>query len=238
MSVGMSSLTIMNRENNQEVKCRLSWLTTDHIPSIIQLQQRVSELLSGSDAYYPQNADELLEMFQTKGMAIGAYLDHQLIGFHTALIPGDSEENLGLDLALSDKELIKVAHLENSSVDPTYRGNGLQQKMAKHIINRLSDTGEYRYLCETVAPDNLPSIKSTLANQLWIVSLKRKYGGFWRYLFLRDLVHPRIPSDTIIEWVKGTDYEKQIHLFDQNYYGVAVKREENKTMIGFVRDLP
>ena len=64
----------------------------------------------------------------------------------------------------------------------------LQKRMATWIMDELA-SGEhpYKYVCATVAPFNIPSLKDKFAQGMVVVALKPKYGGHLRYVFFKKL---------------------------------------------------
>lgn len=49
------------------------------------------------------------------------------------------------------------------------------------------EDGKYDYVCCTVAPFNIPSLKDKFAQGMEIAALKEKYGGSMRYVFVKEL---------------------------------------------------
>lgn len=230
-------LTAVRSSDGRSRACALRWLDAAAVPEIVRLQQHVASLLAAAD-YYPQSEDELRAMFAGGGLAVGAAADGGLIAFHTAVVPGaSSPDNLGIDVGLPTEALGQVAHLENCVVHPDFRGNGLQRLLAVHLIEALAADG-IRYLCETVAPGNWPSIKSTLDNGLIMTALKKKYGEHWRYLFVRDTTRPARPDTAAIHWVDASDSQGQQEQFAAGRAAVQLVQEQGRTRLGFADLLP
>ena len=104
------------------------------------------------------------------------------------LVPPIDEEHLGWDIGLSESELPKVIYQEISNVLPAFRGNQLQKILASLIMQELAKKNHsYRYVCCTVAPFNIPSLKDKFSQGMRIAALKEKYGGSLRYIFVKDL---------------------------------------------------
>lgn len=49
------------------------------------------------------------------------------------------------------------------------------------------EDSKYDYVCCTVAPFNIPSLKDKFAQGMEIAALKEKYGGSMRYVFVKEL---------------------------------------------------
>lgn len=163
-------------------------LTMEELPSILEVQDHVVAHLNGQKTLQPLTVEEFQYILEGKGMMIGAFSDEQLIAFRALLIPIIDEEHLGIDIGLSESELPKVIYQEISNVLPEYRGNQLQKTLASMIMKELlkSDHG-FRYVCCTVAPFNIPSLKDKFSQGMRIAALKEKYSGSLRYVFVMDL---------------------------------------------------
>ena len=88
-----------------------------------------------------------------------------------------------------------VLYSEISNVDPDFQGNGLQVLLGKVLMKEV-DPQRFRYICTTVAPFNIASLKDKFAHGMQIVALKVKYGDLLRYILMKDLTGP----------FKGTGY--------------------------------
>src|SRR5699024_11520682 len=74
-------------------------------------------------------------------------------------------------------------------VHQDYQGNGLQKIMASLIMQELSKTSHsYKYICATVAPDNIPSLKDKFAQNMEIKALVTIYDEKQRYVFAKKLI--------------------------------------------------
>ncbi|WP_140392755.1 N-acetyltransferase [Virgibacillus dakarensis] len=161
-------------------------LTIDDLPLILQLQTKVENALVSNTFLSPLSRKEFTRILTGKGFMLGVFIDEKLIAFRAMLQPEMDEEHLGLDAGLPEAELPKVIYSEISNVDPEYRGNGLQKYMGQILMNEI-DYEKFRYVCATVAPMNIPSIKDKFSLGLEIVALKEKYQGKLRYIFIKDL---------------------------------------------------
>src|SRR5690625_1272300 len=100
------------------------------------------------------------------------YVDDVLIATRSILNPGNDSDHIGLAIGLEKSELDKVIYQEISFVHQDYQGNGLQKIMASLIMQELSKTSHsYKYICATVAPDNIPSLKDKFAQNMEIKAL-------------------------------------------------------------------
>lgn len=124
--------------------------------------------------------------------------------------PGDAS-HYGRIIGLDAAELPLVAQLEGVSVEPSWRGKGLQRQLGAWRIDTAVKLG-YRHICSTAAPGNYFSWKNLLALGLVIRRLKPMYTGSPRYLLYRDVRHDvayRADLEVAIQ-----DVDLQRHLLD------------------------
>ncbi len=170
---------------------------------------------------------------------MGAFnAEDDLIGYASAYFPACQTDNLGLDLGLPEPELERVAHLEAGLVHPSWRGRGWQSSLYQELIKAIKKQGGYRYLLSTVAPNNYPALRNSLALQLYICDLRVKYGDKLRYLLLLDWEAPvTIRPDTIIK-CPASNIKCQQDLLRQGYYGFDIEYEKDELLLYYaLKDL-
>ncbi|QCJ41413.1 GNAT family N-acetyltransferase [Bacillus sp. S3] len=208
-------------------------LSIANLPKVLSIQEQVVANLEKKSNLQPLTPEEFQYILEGNGLMIGAFVSQELIAFRALLVPvvGDSE-HLGLDIGLSEAELPSVIYQEISNVLPEYRGNGLQKTLAKVIMEELEqETHDFRYVCTTVAPFNIPSLKDKFAQGMQIAGLKEKYGGMLRYIFVKDLNEPqRTDYKETIE-VSMNDISDQQEKLAQGWRGVRMKMDSNQTII-------
>ena len=181
---------------------------------------------------------ELEYNLSTEGLVIGVCLsNHELIAFRTLLKPKITEDHIGYDLGFKRHQFHEIIYQEITIVHPAYRGNGLQQILGKCIMKMWDEIGDttIRYVCSTVAPSNIPSLKDKFAQHKEILALKEKYGGKLRFIFLKDLTEPYEPNRqwSITEDVSLTDYHRQIELLANGYRGYAFMKDTDDYIIRY-----
>src|SRR5690606_19568348 len=130
-------------------------LSENHLHEILSLQEIVYDELKNKEILQKLTEDEFRYIVEGNGLAIGAFVGETLIGVRALLVPPIDEEHLGLAVGLKKEELEKVIYQEISFIHPSYRGNRLQQLLAKLIMETLNESDHsYRYVCCTVAPFN------------------------------------------------------------------------------------
>ena len=196
-------------------------LTIADIAQIEAVQKDVVAALEDKAILQPLDRGELENIVGGNGVMLGAFVGEQLIAFRALLDPLDDDEHLGRDGGLTEAQLSKVIYQEVSNVHPSYRGYGLQKTLASLIMNEV-DTSRYHYVCATVMPFNIASLKDKFAQGLKIVALKLKYGGKLRYVFMKDLIGEKIQYTVAVE-VAMSDTEKQQQLLCDGYVGTSMR---------------
>lgn len=149
--------------------------------------QSVWNGLDKKEWFVADNAEYTYEMLQSgRGLGYKAVdADTGMTaGVFMAAIPGDSQENLGRDAGLSDEELLLVAHMDSIAILPKYRGHNLQYRLMQTAEGDLREKG-FTYLMCTVHPDNCYSRNNIVKQGYESVTVKEKYGGYVREIFLK-----------------------------------------------------
>ncbi|QFK71968.1 GNAT family N-acetyltransferase [Pradoshia sp. D12] len=163
-------------------------LTETDIPTVLRLQNKVVQDLDDKTSLQPLSEEEFRYITSGNGLLIGVFVKEELISFRALVVPDTMEDHLGIDAGLPESELDFVIYQDISNVDPDWRGLSLQRRMAKWIMDELARSKHpYKYVCSTVAPFNIPSLKDKFAQGMEIVALKPKYGGNLRYIFFKEL---------------------------------------------------
>lgn len=227
--------TIINQQLHEKQSMYMKRLYLEDLPIIEQVQRKVIDALSDKTALQPLTTEEFLFILNERGVLIGAFVEERLIGFRALLIPDIDEEHLGYDLGLPTDELPQVIYQEISVVLPEYRGNRLQQKLAEVIMKELPKLKErFRYVCCTVAPMNIPSLKDKFSQHMHIGAFKEKYENMQRYILVKDLENPA-PAFTDYRAAKIGDLEAQNRLLDEGYVGIGLLVTKGFYEIQFAR---
>ena len=174
------------KQNNDSFHVTL--LSLEHMEQILSLQNVIVEALEDKGRLQPLSLEEFQYILEGNGMMIGAFIQNELIAFRALLVPPIDDEHLGLDIGLPESQLHRVIYQEISNVHPNCRGNGMQKILATVIMDELQkEDSQYDYVCCTVAPFNIPSLKDKFAQGMEIAALKEKYGGSMRYVFVKEL---------------------------------------------------
>lgn len=209
-------------------------LSENHLHEILSLQEIVYDELENKEILQKLTEDEFRYIVEGNGLAIGAFVDETLIGVRALLVPPIDEEHLGLAVGLKKEELEKVIYQEISFIHPSYRGNRLQQLLAKLIMETLNESDHsYRYVCCTVAPFNIPSLKDKFNQKMEVRALKEIYGGKLRYIFMKDLHKTEEPVWTETKDVAMDDITLQQQLLNTGWIGYELVNNENQYYIKF-----
>ena len=83
---------------------------------------------------------------------------------------------------------MNVAHMESAAVLPEFRGNGIQKKLLIYGKDHLAEHfPAVKYITATVAPLNIPSLKSFKAAGFKEMLTKEKYNGHMRIILLNNM---------------------------------------------------
>ncbi|PEC20672.1 N-acetyltransferase [Bacillus cereus] len=222
------------KQNNEPFHVTL--LSREHIEQILSLQNVVVEALEDKGRLQPLSQEEFQYILEGNGMMIGAFIKNELIAFRALLVPPIDDEHLGLDIGLSESELHRVIYQEISNVHPDCRGNGMQKILANVIMDELQkEDGKYDYVCCTVAPFNIPSLKDKFAQGMEIAALKEKYGGSMRYVFVKEL-RKNIERDwSDVKSVPMSDASGQQALLSEGYRGYEMEKTDDTFIVKFGR---
>lgn len=210
-------------------------LAVTDLPIIEEMQQEVIHAVTVQNQLQPLTTEEFLFILNGRGLMVGVFIEERLIGFRALLIPPLDEEHLGRDFGLPDEELPSVLYQELSAVLPEYRGNRLQQQMARVVMEQVPALeGDFRYIACTVAPMNIPSMKDKFAQGMQIAALKKKYSDMLRYIFVKDLKQEQTEYIEQVP-VRADDLERQRKLLADNYTGVSMTFGEGAFSICFAK---
>ncbi|MGH1040402.1 N-acetyltransferase [Bacillus wiedmannii] len=222
------------KQNNEPFHVTL--LSLEHIEHILSLQNVVVEALEDKSRLQPLSLEEFQYILEGNGMMIGAFIENKLIAFRALLVPPIDEEHLGLDIGIPESELHRVIYQEISNVHPNCRGNGMQKILATVIMDELQkEDSKYDYVCCTVAPFNIPSLKDKFAQGMEIAALKKKYGGSMRYVFVKELRENKERDWSDVKSVPMSDAGGQQALLSEGYRGYEMEKIDDTFIVKFGR---
>lgn len=229
--------TITHQVLRKKLPLHMKRLYLEDLPAIEEVQEAVVAVMPEKTALQPLSTEEFLFILNERGLMVGAYAEDRLIGFRALLIPEIDEEHLGYDIGLAEEELPRVIYQEISAVLPAFRGNRLQQKLADVIMKELPKLpGNFRYVCCTVAPMNIPSLKDKFTQDMYIGALTEKYGNKERYVCVKDLENPSMSYEEYAA-AKLDDFTRQHQLFDAGFVGINFQMKNGFHEIQFVKPI-
>ncbi|MDP7979974.1 GNAT family N-acetyltransferase [Bacillus multifaciens] len=213
---------------------KVATLSSEYIEQILSVQDAVIEALENKENLQPLTVEEFENILSGNGFMIGAFVGEQLIAFRALLVPPLDEEHLGLDIGLTGEELKRVIYQEVSNVHPDYQGNGLQKILAKVIMEQLKQSDHnYGYVCCTVAPFNIPSLKDKFAQGMEIAALKEKYSDRLRYVFVKEFQGERQKEWMNVEKLLMGDIAGQKRLLGDGYRGYEMEDQDGEYWVWF-----
>ncbi|PEY42352.1 N-acetyltransferase [Bacillus cereus] len=217
-----------------EQRFQVTKLSLDHIEQILSLQDVIIKALENKSSLQPLSLEEFQYILEGNGMMVGAFIENELIAFRALLVPPIDKEHLGLDIGLPESELHRVIYQEISNVHPKCRGNGMQKILAAVVMEELQQTdSKFDYVCCTVAPFNIPSLKDKFAQGMEIAVLKEKYGGSMRYVFVKELHGNTKKSGTGVKSVPMSDIAGQQFLLAKGYRGFEMEQRDEEYFVWF-----
>ncbi|KOP71043.1 benzoate transporter [Bacillus sp. FJAT-21945] len=219
---------------NKQISFAVRKLTMGDLPGILNVQDQVILQLENKKRLQPLTDEEFQFILEGNGWMIGAFAEDQLIAFRALLVPLIDEEHLGRDIGLSETELPKVIYQEISNVLPKFRGNQLQKILASLIMQELAkENPPYRYVCCTVAPFNIPSLKDKFAQGMKIAALKEKYGGSMRYILVKDLEDIEEPKYKETIFMQMQDIHAQQVKLAEGWHGIQMEEREGEWWVQY-----
>lgn len=204
-------------------------LTINDLQEIIEIQNEVVSSLAERNVLQPLTVDEFRSILQGNGMMAGAFVGDRMIAFRALLVPALEEDHLGRDIGLKEEDLPKVIYQEISNVLPKYRGNKLQRILAILLMQELNKQEHpYQYVCCTVAPFNIPSLKDKFSQGMEIAVLKEKYSGMLRYVFVKDLSKPESRTWSEVITIPMEDTAAQQEAISKGFSGFDMINEAGK----------
>ncbi len=203
----------------------MRFLSKAALEDILNLQELIASNLPSPEIFRLHDKGFFLDLFEIDRSVIGITVEGIPIAYSLIHIPGRSQENLGKDAGLPDKELNKVAHLQAVVVHPDYRGNGLQRRMGRVQLKVIEDMG-YEHVCCTVSPKNPISLRNILSNGFVIKGLRPKFEGSWRYIMYRNIPHPILIQGMTVD-INSPDIKGQIDLLTNGFLGFDMKMSSN-----------
>lgn len=157
---------------------------------IIAFREAIFGALPDPDMYVPE-VPEFVDwhLEGERGFTFGLFIDNALAALTILGLPQAGMPNFASDLPTPPANLMDVAHIASSMVDPRYRGFGLQKRLFAY--RTLMALGAKRpILTARVALTNPISWRNMFSCGMVIGQLLFMHGDKLRFLFIRDLRQP------------------------------------------------
>ena len=110
------------------------------------------------------------------------------------------------------------------------------KNISKSHYGRITkEDSKYDYVCCTVAPFNIPSLKDKFAQGMEIAALKEKYGGSLRYVFVKELRRDKENDWTDVQSILMNDASGQQALLSEGYRGYEMEKVDEEFVVKFGR---
>jgi hypothetical protein len=174
-------------------------LSADDVDELFRLHLEIVDALPDPQLYRRNYREFFARHISREGATIGVFWHSRLVGYALLRFPGFAEDNLAYDVNFAPDKFPQVVHLEECALHSSVRGHGLQGRLVAYRARMAANLG-YRYAFTTVAPINIPSLKTHLRHGAEAVWLGKKYGSLDRFILYRDL-RPvcRQPGDQPVE---------------------------------------
>jgi len=224
------------KEADAKFEYTLKFLNEHDLNQILYLQDLVGKKLSDPTTYYMEPEQFFRQQLVVEKSAVGVFQKEKLVGFHMASFPGLSEDNLGMDVGLTQEELLQVAQMGPTAVHPDHRRKNLLQMIHEKHLRVVKGMG-YEHICLTISPSNYPSIRATMHQGFVIKRLKLKFNNLLRYVLHLDVKNqPKQPHYSIR--VTNTDIELQKFIISLGFYGYDILETPHGYDVVFGCDLP
>ncbi len=186
----------------------------------------------GPDVVKPETRAFLADMLGARGNMIGAFDGAALVAYgvlqHDIPPYDDPRREIGLPL---DAPLMKLA---GASVAPAYRGRSLQREMiaARVSLALQMSTVAAPVLFATSAPANRASWTNLLAEGFTIRAIKPYYGGYLRYVMVRNTEAMELESAMSVD---PSALPEQAALIADGWRGVELRQGPAGPVIAFAR---
>ena len=112
---------------------------------------------------------------------------------------------------------------------------GCKNISESHYGRIAKEDSKYDYVCCTVAPFNIPSLKDKFAQGMEIAALKEKYGGSLRYVFVKKLREDKKRDWTDVQSILMSDASGQQALLSEGYRGYEMAKVDGDFVVKFGR---
>ena len=174
-----------------EVICRPC--AVQDLSAMMALQDKICAALENKELYVASDAERNGYLLEKQGV-IGAFCGEQLVGYCSFVYPGTGEDDYGRHLGWEEDVLPRCGAVDSAVVDPDFRGQGLQKRMARMAVDTVREKFPDGILLTTISPYNPASLRSMQAVGFAVQHQKKMYGGKDRCILALSLNGEPLPE--------------------------------------------
>lgn len=220
----------------QSIDYSISYLDISHIDEMMKLKEQVMDRIENPEVFVSASKEVILEdvLRSDKGVAIGVFSEGQLIAYHTLKFSSKIIEKMVNKLDISEEDMDKVVYLQSTVVHPDFRGNALQIKTLRIILD-LTVEKRYKHVTATISPYNYYSLKNILSNGITIrdiLTLGGNYEEKKRFIMYKDLTLENKKEYQDVIAIPYQEINNHIEVLKKGYIGFdIVKTNEGYDII-------
>ena len=222
---------LKNCSNKKRYGYTMRVLADSDLPAILELYDFVVKNMKDPDMLWRYDDHIVAEFLGEDGIVGGVFVDDCLVAVRVVYF--HHEGDITNPLMYKDDTYGETAHLALCVVHPDFRGNSLQKKMGVYLLEIAQTLRGFPTMCSVVSPHNYPSMSDKFSLNMVVVQLMPKFKGVWRYIFYRNMNKPLVARSETMIFVPSGDYQRQIELLEQGYYGVELGRNNGEIGVFF-----
>ncbi|MBR4888960.1 MAG: GNAT family N-acetyltransferase [Clostridia bacterium] len=161
--------------------------------AMMALQEKVCAALENKELYVASDAERNGYILEKQGV-IGAFCGERLVGYCSFIYPGTKESDYARHLGWDETLQPRCGAVDSAVVDPEFRGQGLQKRMARLAVEEMRKKSPDGILLTTISPYNPASLRSMQAVGFAILHQKKMYGGKDRCILAMALNGKPLPE--------------------------------------------
>ncbi|RBP37594.1 hypothetical protein [Garciella nitratireducens] len=215
----------------QFMNYNISYLDVSYIDKMMELKELIMKRLENPEIFISASKKVILEdvLKPGKGLAIGVFVEGELIAYRTVKFSGEIIQKMVNKLEFFQEDMDKIVYLQSTVVHPNFRGNALQIKTLKIILDLSLQKG-YKYVTATISPYNYHSLKNILSYGITIrdiLTLGGNYKDKKRFIMYKDLTLQNKQQYEEVIAIAHQDINLHIDILKKGYIGFNIQDTEN-----------
>ena len=166
------------------VEMELRRCTAEEAAAVFALQNEVRAAMPDPSLFVPDTLENIASYIRND-LCIGAWQGGRLGGYLIVRFCGCSGHSYAAFMDIPQSEWEHWANADSAIVHADYRGNGLQRLMLEAALPLFPE--KITHIGATISPENQYSLHNALAAGFAIVTRRKMYGGYDRYLLAKQL---------------------------------------------------